>query len=123
MKKSLIISILSVLAISLVGCKSQSEYCTVKGSIQGVRDGAELVLQDEWNKFKVVATTTVENGTFEFHSRFKAPTHVYLYAVDPKDVYANPWDGGQLKDFFLEPGTIIVDVHADDESDMFKGAK
>lgn len=122
MKKSLILSILSVLAISLVGCKSQSEYCTVKGSIQGVRDGAELELQDEWNKYKVVATTTVENGTFEFHSRFKAPTHVYLYAVDPKDVYANPWDGGQLKDFFLEPGTIIVDVHADDEADMATGA-
>ena len=122
MKKSHIISILSVLAVSLVGCKSQSESCTVKGSIQGVREGAELELQDEWNKFKVVATATVENGTFEFHPRFKAPTHVYLYAKDPKDVYANPLDGGQLKDFFLEPGTILVDVHADDEADMGTGA-
>ena len=122
MKKSHIISILSVLVISLVGCKSQSEYCTVKGSIQGVKDGAELELQDAWNKFKVVATATVENGTFEFHPRFKAPTHVYLYAMDPEDVYANPLDGGQLKDFFLEPGTIIVDVHADDEADMDTGA-
>jgi thiol-disulfide isomerase/thioredoxin len=27
-----------------------------------------------------------------------------------------------LKDFFLEPGTIIVDVHAEDEKDMFTGA-
>ena len=122
MKKKHIISILSVLAISLVGCKSQSESCTVKGSVQGVKDGAELELQDAWNKFKVVATATVENGTFEFHPRFKAPTHVYLYAVDPKDVYANPLDWGQLKDFFLEPGTIIVDVHADDETDMYTGA-
>ena len=122
MKKSLIISILSVLAISLVGCKSHSEFCTVKGSIQGVWDGAELELQDEWNKCKVVATALVENGTFEFHARFKAPTHVYLYAMDPKDVYANPLDGGQLKDFFLEPGTILVDVHADDEADMATGA-
>jgi thiol-disulfide isomerase/thioredoxin len=122
MKKSHIISILSVLAVSLVGCKSQSESCTVKGSIQGVKEGAELELQDEWNRFKVVATATVENGTFEFHPRFKAPTHVYLYAKDPKDVYANPLDGGQLKDFFLEPGTIMVDVHADDEADMGTGA-
>ncbi len=122
MKKSHIISILSVLAVSLVGCKSQSESCTVKGSIQGVKEGAELELQDEWNRFKVVATATVENGTFEFHPRFKAPTHVYLYAKDPKDVYANPLDGGQLKDFFLEPGTILVDVHADDEADMGTGA-
>ena len=122
MKKSHIISILSVLAISLVGCKSQSDYCTVKGTIQGVRDGAELVLQDDWNKCKVISTTTVENGTFEFHSRFSAPTHVYLYANNPKDVYANPYDGGQLKDFFLEAGTVIVDVRAEDERDMGTGA-
>ena len=122
MKKSLIISILSVLAISLVGCKSQSECCTVKGSIQGVRDGAELELQDDWNKCKVVATATVENGTFELHPRISAPTHVYLYATNPEDVFANPYDGGQLKDFFLEPGTILVDVHAEDESDMATGA-
>ena len=122
MKKSHIISILSVLAISLVGCKPQSEYCTVKGSIQGVKDGAELELQDAWNNFKVVATATVENGTFEFHPSFKAPTHVYLYATDPEDVYANPLDWGQLKDFFLEPGTIFVDVHAEDAADMETGA-
>ncbi|MBO5563272.1 MAG: AhpC/TSA family protein [Bacteroidales bacterium] len=122
MNNNHIIPILSVLAISLVGCKSQSEYCTVKGSIQGAKDGAELELQDEWNKFKVVAKATVENGTFEFHPRFKSPTHVYLYAKDPEDVNANPLDGGQLKDFFLEPGTIIVDVHADDEADMYTGA-
>ena len=89
MNKSHIISILSVLAIGLVGCKSQSEYCTVKGTIQGVNDGAELELHDEWNKFKVVATATVENGTFEFHPRFKSQTRVYLYAKNPKDVYAN----------------------------------
>ena len=122
MKKSHIISILSVLAIGLVGCKSQSEYCTVKGSIQGVNDGAELELHDAWNKFKVVATATVEKGTFEFNPRFKSQTHVYLYAKDPKDVYANPLDGGQLKDFFLEPGTITVDVHAEDVEDMYTGA-
>ncbi len=122
MKKHHIISILSVLAIGLVGCNSQSEYCTVKGSIQGAKDGAELELQDAWDKFKVIATATVENGTFEFQPRFKVPTHVYLYAKNPKDVNANPLDGGQLKDFFLEPGNIIVDVHADDEADMGTGA-
>ena len=122
MKKSLIISILSVLAISLVGCKSQSEYCTVKGTIQGVRDGAELVLQDDWNECKVISTTKIKNGSFEFRPSFSAPTHVYLYATNPEDVYANPYDGGQLKDFFLEAGTVIVDVYAEDEMDMCTGA-
>ena len=122
MKNSHIISILFVLAIGLAGCQSQPENCTVKGTVQGVKDGAELVLQDEWNKWKAISTTTVENGTFEFHSRIAAPTHVYLYAKNPDDVFANPYDGGQLKDFFLEAGTIIVDVHAEDERDMGTGA-
>ncbi len=122
MKKSHIISVLTVMAIGLVGCESQSEYCTVKGTIQGAKDGAQLVLYDDWNNSETVATATVENGTFEFHPSFKVPTHVYLYAKNPEDVHANPMDGGQLKDFFLESGTISVDVHAEDGNDMFTGA-
>ena len=122
MKNSHIISILFVLAIGLASCQSQPENCTVKGSVQGVKDGAELVLLDEWNKWKAISTTTVENGTFDFHLQIAAPTHVYLYAKNPNDVFANPYDGGQLKDFFLEAGTIIVDVHAEDERDMGTGA-
>ena len=110
------------LLVCLYACQSQAEYCTVKGTVQGVKDGAELVLQDDWNKNKVISTTTVENGTFEFHPRISTPTRVFLYATVPEDVYANPYDGGQLKDFFLEPGTIVVDVHADDEHDMTTGA-
>ena len=108
--------------VTVVSCKNSSIDCVVKGTVQGVKDGAELVLQDEWNNWKAISTTTVENGTFEFHPRISAPTHVYLYATNPEDVYANPYDGGQLKDFFLEPGTILVDVQAEDELDMGTGA-
>ena len=110
------------LMIGFSACHPYMESCTVKGTVQGVKDGAELVLQDEWNKWKTISTTTVENGTFEFHPRIAAPTHVYLYAKNPDDVFANLYDGGQLKDFFLEAGTIIVDVHAEDELDMGTGA-
>ena len=110
------------LTLALTGCHSEDFSCTVKGTVQGVKDGAVLTLQDKWNKWKVISTTTVENGTFEFHPRLSTPTYVCLYAEDPEDVYANPYDGGQLKDFFLEPGTIIVDVHAEDEMDMYTGA-
>ena len=120
MKTRFIFFIAVLFIIGLSGC--QHEYCTVKGTIQGVKDGAELVLQDDWNKWKAISATTVENGTFEFHPRISAPTHVYLYAKNPEDVYANPYDGGQLKDFFLEPGTVFVDVHAEDENDMGTGA-
>ena len=120
MKTRFILFFAVLFIIGLSGCKR--EYCTVKGTIQGVRDGAELVLEDDWNKSKAIATTTVKDGTFEFHPRFSVPTHVYLYATNPEDVYANLYDGGQLKDFFLEPGTILVDVRAEDESDMDTGA-
>ena len=112
----------TVLLLVVVSCKNTSDDCIVKGTVQGVKDGAELILQDEWNKFKEISSTTVENGAFEFHASISAPTHVYLYAKNPEDVFANPYDGGQLKDFFLEPGTIIVDVHAEDEMDMYTGA-
>ena len=108
--------------LAVVSCKNASIDCVVKGTVQGVKDGAVLVLNDDWNKWKVISTTTVENGTFEFHPRISAPTHVYLYATNPEDVFANPYEGGQLKDFFLESGTIIVDVHAEDEHDMATGA-
>lgn len=108
--------------LAAVSCKNASVDCVVKGTVQGVEDGAELVLLDDWNKSKVIATTTVDNGTFEFQTRIPAPTHVYLYATNPEDVYANPYDGGQLKDFFLESGTVVVDVHAEDVSDMGTGA-
>lgn len=122
MKSKRLFPTLFWLLVCFYACQSQTEYCTVKGTVQGVKDGAELVLQDDWNKNKVISRTTVENGTFEFHPRISTPTRVYLYATVPEDVYANPYDGGQLKDFFLEPGTIVVDVHADDEHDMTTGA-
>ena len=112
----------AIVLLAVVSCKKTSIDCVVKGTVQGVRDGAELALMDEWNKWKVISTTTVENGTFEFHPRTSAPTHVFLYATNPEDVVAHPYEGGQLKDFFLEAGTILVDVHAEDESDMGTGA-
>ena len=110
------------LTVGFSACQPHMEPCTVKGTVRGVSEGAELVLQDAWNKYKVISTATVKDGTFEFHPSIPAPTHVYLYATNPKDVYANLYDGGQLKDFILEPGTVFVDVDAGDESDMATGA-
>ena len=67
MRTRLFLFIAVLFIIGLSSCKH--EYCTVKGTVQGVKDGAELVLQDDWNKWKVISATTVENGTFEFHPR------------------------------------------------------
>ena len=123
MKSKLLLAALGLLTVAFSACQPQMESCTVKGTIQGVREGTELRLMDAWNHFKVIAVTTVENGTFEFHPRIPAPTHAYLYTKNPQDVYAHPWDGGQLKDFILEPGTVNVRVNAEEESDLGTGAE
>ena len=96
------------LAIGVSGCRNnQPEYCTVKGAIKGLKEGTKIRLEDEFDHFKVIETTRVKDGHFEFHPRISTPTHVYLYSQDDT----------QLKDFFLEPGTIVVDVDASDEED------
>ena len=96
------------LAIGVSGCRNnQPEYCTVKGTIKGLKEGTKIRLEDEFDHFKVIETTRVKDGQFEFHPRISSPTHVYLYSQDDT----------QLKDFFLEPGTIVVDVDASDEED------
>ncbi len=96
------------LAIGVSGCRnSQTEYCTVKGTIKGLKEGTKIRLEDDFDHFKVIETTRVKDGKFEFHPRISTPTHVYLYSQDDT----------QLKDFFLEPGTIVVDVDASDEED------
>ena len=103
---------MAALTIVLSACQSQPDYCTVKGAVKGIKDGTKLVLQDEYDHFKVIETVSVKDGAFEFHPHISAPTHVFLYTRA----------GLQLKDFFLEPGTIISDVDATDEEDWSSGA-
>ena len=116
MKTKLLLSIVLSLLIGLGGCHSnqkQGDYCTVKGTVKGLKNGTKLILMDEFQDFKVIATTTVKDGAFEFHPDITAPTHVYLYTKNDD----------QLKDFILEPGTILVEVDADDKDDYRYGAK
>lgn len=108
MKKNLFALVCFSLLLFLSSCQSQPEYCTVKGTVKGIKDGMKLELEDAFDHFNVIGTTRVKDGSFEFHPRVSAPTHVYLYSKD----------GKQLKDFFLEPGTIVADVDATDEDDM-----
>lgn len=105
-----------LLMLGLVGCQSnqnQSDYCTVKGTIKGLPNGTKLELQDEFNRFAIVGEGVVKDGAFVIHPTVSAPTHVFLYTQK---------DWLQLKDFILEPGTILVEVDADEEADMETGA-
>ena len=113
MKRILILTIISLFV--LAGCHQKSTgtgYCTVKGTVKGLKDGTKLELADEFHHFEIVGKSVVKNGTFEIHPDVSAPTHVYLYTKD----------GDQLKDFILEPGTILVEVDATDEDDYRTGA-
>ncbi len=114
MKRILILTIISLFV--LASCHQNStgtDYCTVKGTVKGLKDGTKLELQDEFHHFEIVGKGVVKNGSFEIHPNVSAPTHVYLYTKDEK----------QLKDFILEPGTILVEVDATDEMDYRTGAK
>ena len=116
MKTRLLLSIALSLMIGFSACHSnqkQSDYCTVKGTVKGLFDGTKLELQNAFNHFAVVGTGEVQKGAFEIHPDVSSPAHVYLYVQD----------GMQLKDFILEPGTILVEVDANDEEDYATGAK
>lgn len=91
-------------------CSHSDDY-VVKGTIKGVNDGAKIEIQDAWNHYKVIASAKVKDGAFELHPDISAPTHGYLYQGSK-----------QLKDFILEPGTVLVDVNAEDEMDFITGA-
>lgn len=102
--------LIPAILLLIVACQPTTpEYCTVKGTVKGVKDGTKLVLEDQFDHYKRFISTRVKDGTYEFHPRITAPTHVYLYTKK----------GKQLKDFFLEPGTIIADVDATTEEDMY----
>ena len=116
MKTKLLLSVALSLMICFSGCHSnqkQSDYCTVKGTVKGLSDGTKLELLDAFNNWEVVGTGTVKKGAFEIHPDVSSPTHGYLYVQE----------GQQLKDFILEPGTIVVEVDANDEEDLGTGAK
>ena len=116
MKTRLLFSIVLSLMIGFCGCQSnqnQSDYCTVKGTVKGLSNGTKLELLDAFNNWEVVGTGSVKKGAFEIHPDVSSPTHVYLYVQE----------GMQLKDFILEPGTILVEVDANNEEDLGTGAK
>ena len=116
MKAKLLLFIALSLMIGFSGCQSnqnQSDYCTVKGTVKGLSNGTKLELLDAFNNWEVVGTGSVKKGAFEIHPDVSSPTHVYLYVQE----------GMQLKDFILEPGTILVEVDANDEEDLGTGAK
>ena len=115
MNRLLVLAALALLVFA--GCNdkkpAENDYCVVKGTIKGVKEGKTLELSDEFNDYAIVGTGVVKDGAFEIHPEVTTPAHVFLYVHN----------GKQLKDFILEPGTIFVEVDATDEDDLETGAK
>ena len=101
-----------VALLGLGGCRQAASDCVVKGTVKGVRNGTRVELTNEWDDWKTVGKGVVRDGAFEIQANTSGPAHVYLYVHN----------GRQLKDFFLEPGTILVKATVEDESLLFTGA-
>lgn len=111
MKKTSFFLVAVVSLMLSVGCNPSSDFCMVKVTAKGYQDGTKFELQDFWQGCKVVGTAVVKDGAFEFHPNVSAPTHVFLYQDDL-----------QVQDFFLEPGTVLVNLDAAVGEDYGPGA-
>jgi thiol-disulfide isomerase/thioredoxin len=89
-----------------IGCKqgedqtitlSSDNECVVVGNIKGLKN-CKVVLQDEYNDYKVIAEGTAKKGKFIIRTEVSQPTYVFMYSDRDE----------QLRDFFLEPGVITV---------------
>lgn len=123
-------------AICLVCCGKQSEEpvhvmegepFVIEGEIYGVPHFGAVEIQDAWdgwtplesgaNRWRILGKAKVRNGRFRIEGRIQDPTYVYLYGYFLEGLRLKTM---QLREFFLEPGTIIIAGEAED--DMFKGA-
>ena len=122
-------------ALCLVGCSKQGrepvavqegEPYVIEGDLSGVPRHGVIELHDAWdgwtpvepgiNRWRVLGKEKVKNGHFRIEGRIKEPTHVYLYGYFLKGLNVIEM---QIRDFFLEPGTISV--VGDAENDMYEG--
>lgn len=91
-----------------VPAPSNDTECIIIGNISNLSN-CKLELRDEFDGFAVIARSKSKQGKFIIKTDASVPTHVYLYTNK----------GEQLRDFYLEPGTIYIDG---DCEDIFKGA-
>ena len=87
---------------------SNETECVIVGNISNLSN-RKVELKDDFDGFAVIARSKSKQGKFIIKADASVPTHVYLYTTK----------GDQLRDFYLEPGTIYIDGDFDD---MFKGA-
>lgn len=106
MKHKLIIPIILVMAICSCGQGQISTICRVDGQIDDLED-CTVYLKDEFDGYRDLDSAFVCGGHFEMEVNAAVPTHAYLYTKED-----------QLRDIFIEPGTVTIDGKV---GDMFRG--
>ena len=74
-------------------------------------------LESGLNRWEILNRAKVKRGHFRIEGKIQEPTYVYLYYTYIKGLHMGTL---QIRDFFLEPGTITVTGDAED--DMLAGA-
>lgn len=123
------IVLLFTAAVLLIACSRQGqgpeqaqegEPYVIEGQVTGLPGKGIIEVHDAWdgwtpkesgaNEWKVLNEAKVKDGHFRIEGKVKEPTHVYLYYSYIKGLHVGMM---QVRDFFLEPGTITVVGDAD----------
>ena len=130
------IVILLFAAVLLVCCTKQEQApeqvqdgqpYVIEGQLTGLPGKGIMEVHNAWdgwtplesgvNRWQVLNEAKVKRGHFRIEGKIQEPTYVYLYYTYIKGLHV---DTLQIRDFFLEPGTITVTGDAED--DMAAGA-
>lgn len=93
-----------LLAVVLfASCEDKTAY-TIKGTVDGVEDGTEVILYADRRGKEGVDTTTIKGGKFAFEGKLIEPVARFLVIKD-HDVFKRPTL------MVVEPGNITVSVN------------
>lgn len=75
-------------------------------------------LESGLNRWQILNKAKVKRGHFRIEGKIQEPTYVYLYYTYIKGLHVGTL---QIRDFFLEPGTITVTGDAEDDMEGASG--
>lgn len=75
-------------------------------------------LESGLNRWQILNKAKVKRGHFRIEGKIQEPTYVYLYYTYIKGLHVGTL---QIRDFFLEPGTITVSGDAEDDMEGASG--
>ncbi|MCR5709702.1 MAG: AhpC/TSA family protein [Bacteroidales bacterium] len=128
--------VLLLAAVLLVCCSKQEKApervqegqpYVIEGQLTGLPGKGIMEVHNAWdgwtplesglNRWEILNEAKVKRGHFRIEGKIQEPTYVYLYYTYIKGLHMGTL---QIRDFFLEPGTITVTGDAD--GDMAEGA-